>query len=198
MPRSSRRGFLASALAPCVAIAATSRLFAGQRGLDQFLVAAPPCKDDLTPAVPAGREFRAGAPVRASLIEAGASGTRMTLSGFVTGLACGRISSARIDFWHADAAGALDMTGFKFRGAVTTDAEGKYKIDTIVPGAAAGRARRIGARVRPPGKPAFTTYLFFPDDAAAAKDAAYKPLLVLKQTGVGNPRTYTFDFLLDL
>lgn len=198
MPRSTRREFLAYALAPGVLFAWASRAGAEQRGLDQFLIAAPPCKDDLTPAVPAGREFRAGAPVRRALAEPGRPGTRMTLSGFVTGLACGPIKAARIDFWQADAAGVYDTTGYALRGAVTTDSEGKYAVETIVPGAAAGRARRIGARVQPPGKPPFTTYLFFPDDPAAPKDPAYKPLLAMKQTGTGTPRTYTFDFLLDL
>ena len=198
MPRSTRREFLAQTLASGVFLAWAAPVRGGQRGLDQFLIAAPPCRDDLTPAVPAGREFRPGAPVRRALAEPGRPGTRMTLSGFVTGLTCGRVKAARIDFWQADAAGAYDMTGDTLRGAVITDADGKYTIETIVPGAVSGRARRIGARVQPPGKPALTTYLFFPDDPAAAKDPAYKPLLVLKQTGSGTPRAYTFDFLLDL
>ena len=198
MPR-SRREFLA-AIGAAVPVAAAARLHArdgrSQGGLDKFLLPAPPCKDDLTPAVPAGAEYRAGAPIRSSLVESGSVGTKMTLSGYVTGLTCGRIKGARLDFWHAGADGKLDATGFRFRGAVLTDAEGRYTVTTVVPGAVAGRARRIGVRIAPVGKKPLTTALFFPDDAVAKKDAAFKPALVMKKVA-GAERAHSFDFLLD-
>ncbi len=191
----TRREFLAVAAAVLPAAALHVRVDA-QAGLDKFLLPAPPCKDDLTPEVPVGAEFRAGAPLRSSLVEAGVTGTRMTLSGYVTGLTCGRVKGARIDFWQAGPDGKLDASGFRLRGAVVTDAEGRYSLTTIVPGTAAGRARRIGARIQLAGKKPFTTALFFPDDAVATRDPQFKPLLAMKRVA-SQASAYTFDFLLD-
>src|SRR5262245_58446016 len=61
-----------------------------QRGLDQFTLPAPPCKDDLTPATGSGSTYRAGAPIKSSLVEPGITGVRISISGYVTGLSCGR------------------------------------------------------------------------------------------------------------
>ena len=199
MPRGTRREFFAPLLTFAVvalSVLSGARVVGRQRGLEKFLVPAPPCKDDLTPAAFAGSSFRPGAPVRKTLSDKGADGIRMTLSGYVTGLTCGRIKGARIDFWQADAAGKIDNTGFNLRGAVTTDAEGRYSIETIVPGAEGGRARHLGVRVEPPGKKALTTMLFFPDDGEATKDKQFNKSLVMKAAS-GAANSYTFDFLLD-
>ena len=199
MPRGTRREFFAPLLTfglTGLAIARAPRVVAAQAGLDKFLVPAPPCKDDLTPAVPAGAGYRPGAPLRMSPNDRSAVGTKMTVTGFVTGLTCGRIKGARVDFWHADPSGRTDNAGFRFRGAVLTDAEGSYAIETTVPGSEGGRARRIGVRVEPSGKKPLTTLLFFPDDAAATKEKYFNKSLVMKAVS-GTVNTYTFNFLLD-
>jgi protocatechuate 3,4-dioxygenase beta subunit len=199
MSRRTRREFFAPLLTfgfAGVSIVWGSQFRAGQSGLDKFLLPAPPCKDDLTPAVPAGAAYRPGAPVRRTLNEMSVIGPRMTLTGYVTGLTCGRIKGARIDFWHADPSGRTDNAGFRFRGAVLTDAEGRYAVETIVPGGEGGRARHIGVRVEPSGKKPLTTRLFFPNDAAATSDKDFHKSLVMKPvSGVVN--SYNFDFLLD-
>ena len=120
----------------------------------------------------------------------------MTLSGYVTGLTCGRIKGARLDFWQADASGRTDAEGFRFRTAVLTDPDGRYAIETIVPGSEGGRARQIGVRVEPSGKKPLTTLLFFPNDAGATKDKYFNKSLVMKAVS-GAVNSYTFDFLLD-
>jgi protocatechuate 3,4-dioxygenase beta subunit len=199
MPRGTRREFFAPLLTfgmTSVAWLLASGADAGQNGLDKFLVPAPPCKDDLTPAVPVGAGYRPGAPLRTAPNDRSAVRTKMTVTGFVTGLTCGRIKGARVDFWHADPSGRTDTTGFRFRGAVLTGADGRYAIETIVPGSEAGRARQIGVRVEPVGKKALTTLLFFPNDAVATNDKYFNKSLVMKPvSGVVN--AYTFDFLLD-
>jgi len=201
MPRRTRREFFAPLLtfgvtAVAVSVAPAARVQAAQSGLDKFLVPAPPCKDDLTPAARVDAAYRPGAPLRNTLMEKGAAGARMTLSGYVTGLTCGRIKGARVDFWQADAAGKIDNAGFNLRGAVLTDAEGRYAVETIVPGAESGRARHLCVRVEPPGKKALTTLLFFPGDVAAANDKHFNKSLVMKAAS-GTANTYRFDFLLD-
>jgi len=196
MPRGTRREFFAPLLTfglTGVAIAWGARVDGAQGGLDKFLVPAPPCKDDLTPAVPVGADYRVGAPLRKTL---SAPGTRMTLSGYVSGLTCGRIKGARLDFWQADSSGRTDATGFRLRAAVLTGPDGRYAIETIVPGSEGGRARHLGVRVEPSGKKALTTLLFFPNDAAATTDKQFNKSLVMKPVS-GAANSYTFDFLLD-
>lgn len=199
MPRGTRREFFAPLLTfglTGLAIAWDARVVDAQAGLDKFLVPAPPCKDDLTPAVPVGAGYRPGAPLRISPGDRSAVGTKMTVTGFVTGLACGRIKGARVDFWHADPSGRTDNAGFRFRGAVLTDADGRFVIETVVPGSEGGRARQMGIRVEPSGKKPLTTILFFPDDPAATKDKYFNKSLVMKAVpGIVN--SYTFNFLLD-
>ena len=190
MVRETRRAFCGRLMA-----FGAAGLFGGQAGLDKFLLPAPPCKDDLTPAVGTEAGFRAGAPVRGSLVEAGMAGQKMTLTGFVTGLTCGRIKGARVDFWQADAAGRLDATGFRLRGAALTDKDGRYSIETIIPGQVGNRAKRIHVRVQPPGKRALSTVLYFPNDAAAERDRDFKKQLLLRHTGAN---VFQFDFLLDV
>jgi len=192
MPRGTRREFFAPLLTfglTGVAIACGARVVAAQSGLDKFLVPAPPCKDDLTPAA-AVAGYRAGAPLQKTV---SAAATRMTLAGYVTGLTCGRIRGARLDFWQADANGRTDNP---VRGAVLTDADGRYAIETIVPGSEGGRARHLGVRVEPSGRKALTTLLFFPNDVAATTDKQFNKSLVMKAVS-GAVNAYTFDFLLD-
>lgn len=196
----SRRWFLRAGLLVPFALAGRHVVRAGQRGLDQFSVPAPPCTDDdLTPAVAPLLPFRPGSPVRTSLREPGLPGTPMVLSGFVIGVKCGPVNQARVDFWQADAAGRVDMPGQRLRGHQFTDAEGRFGLDTIVPGAVAGRARQVGIRVQPPGsRPAFVTTLFFPDDAAHARDAGFNPALVMKKDPRRAGQAFTFNVILDM
>jgi protocatechuate 3,4-dioxygenase beta subunit len=181
------------------ALGAVRALRAGEhQSLDQFLTS-PPCKDEkLTPAAAPQPAFSAGAPARTSLLEQGLTGPRVVLTGHVIGLKCGRIKGARVDFWHADAGGAYPTNGSRLRGHQLTDAEGRYRLETIRPGAPAGRARHLSARVEPPGKPALTTVLFFPGDPANAKDKRFQPTLVMREVTGAAPGTYAFDFVLDL
>ena len=199
MPPVTRRRALSQALAWAGAFGVVRALRAGgQQGLDQF-VNAPPCKDEkLTPAVAPQPAFAPGAPARTSLVEPGATGSRVVVAGHVIGLKCGRIKGARVDFWQANAAGAYPASGPRLRGHQVTDADGKYRLETVRPGAPAGRARHLAARVEPPGKPPLTTVLFFPGDPANAKDKSFQPQLVMREVSGAPAGTYAFDFILDL
>lgn len=192
----TRRGFLRwGALGAGLLL--EGRVRAAQRGLDQFMTPAPPCKDEtLTPATgQVADQYRPNAPARTSLVDAGAPGTRLVLTGYVVGLRCGRIRNAQLDFWHADAKGRIDPASFAFRGRQRTDADGRYRLDTIVPGGSGGRAPYIGVRLQPPSGPPLATKLFLPDHPANAADPTFNPVLVMKK-GAGG--AFAFDFVLDL
>jgi protocatechuate 3,4-dioxygenase beta subunit len=196
----SRRGFLGLGLAlPFGAVgwqrASTpplpASLFDGVKPCDP--------NEKLTPAVPAGADYRPRSPQRTSLIEAGVTGTALVLAGQVAGIRCGVVKGAVLDFWQADARGHYDAAGFRLRGRQTTDAQGRYRLETIVPGPAGVHARCLHVIVQAPKAPALPTALFFPDDPRNAKEPGFHAELLIKIAAApANGKTGTFDFILDL
>src|SRR6187455_1942784 len=71
--------------------------------LADFMVTTPTCSDltKLTPAVPSDGTFREQAPLRTRLVSADVTTGLISLSGIVSGLKCGPIAGARVDFWQA-------------------------------------------------------------------------------------------------
>jgi protocatechuate 3,4-dioxygenase beta subunit len=60
--------------------------------------------------------------------------TRMRLCGRVIDAASGEpLRGAELDFWQADHHGDYDNKGFRLRGIVLSDKDGKYQLDTIMP-----------------------------------------------------------------
>jgi protocatechuate 3,4-dioxygenase beta subunit len=194
----ARRAFLQAALAVPACVLRAQIVSA--QGLGDFGGGPPPCNPSQkpTPAAPAGPDFKAGSPQRTSLLEPALGGEKLVLTGFVSGVICGPIKNARLDFWQPDAHGAYDTAGFRLRGYQLTDANGGYRLETIVPGPSAGRAPTIHVKVQPPGKPAFTTQLFFAARAENTHDPAYRPELELKLSGSATSRTAHFNIFLNL
>jgi protocatechuate 3,4-dioxygenase beta subunit len=201
MPQSSRRLVLRTLLLSAAAVcAAPTRGLAGAQDLGQFAGGPPPCSPDEkhTPSAPAGADFKPGSPQRASLIEPGITGTRLVLTGHVSGIHCGPIAKAVVDVWQADARGIYDKTGFRLRGRQLTDATGAFRLDTIVPGPHDKRAPHLHVRVQPPGKQVFTTQLFFPDQPLNKLDAQFRPELVMSVTASGAEKRARFNIVLDM
>ena len=192
----SRRVFL-GVIVPIAS--ALPRPGAWRQGLDQFAVSSPPCTPDVkpTPAVPRDASFKPGAPLRTSLIEPGMPGTRLTVTGTVAGLTCGRIGGADLEFWQADSRGVYDRAGFRLRGRQRTDADGRYRLVTIVPAAPPGRAPHLAVHVRVAGKAELWTELFFPDDPRNSRDARFRPELLLKLTRADDGQAAMFDIMLE-
>ena len=104
----TRRRFLGWAVfGPIAAIRAVGS--ARAQGLDRFTSGTTPCKDEKpTASVPDDKTFRPGAPERAVLAGRDVAGRRLTIAGTVSGVVCGPIKGARVDFWQADASGRYD------------------------------------------------------------------------------------------
>jgi protocatechuate 3,4-dioxygenase beta subunit len=187
---------------PLVAAGARTAAAGIPQGLDQFMAnAGPPCTPDerATPIVPADATYRPGSPVRTSLVETGMAGTPLGLSGTVTGLTCGRIKGATVDIWQADARGVYDARGNRLRGRQVTDVDGRFHVETIVPGSTGARAPHLGVNVIVPGKANVWTELFFPDDPKNATDRRFRQELLLKMVQAPKGRrAATFDIVLDL
>jgi protocatechuate 3,4-dioxygenase beta subunit len=101
-------------------------------------------------------------------------GVSMLVSGRVLGTDCQPIANALLDFWHADANGVYDNIGYTLRGNQFTDAEGRYQLETIMPGLYPGRTRHFHVKVQRPNGAVLTTQLYFPDEASNATDGIFR------------------------
>jgi protocatechuate 3,4-dioxygenase beta subunit len=198
MHGASRREFLKIA-------AGLSALSAGSRAADAAaqgpaLRPTPSCSGS---AVPTARQtegpyFKPDSPLRASLLEPGLTGTPIVVTGMVLSTACQPIARALIDVWHADDRGAYDTTGFRLRGHQFTDDQGRYRLETIVPGIYVGRTRHFHLKVQAPNRPVLTTQLYFPGEAVNARDPIFSPELVMRVTETTTGKAGSYDFVVDL
>lgn len=145
-----------------------------------------------------GPFFKPSSPERADLIEPGSRARPVELSGQVLTRSCRPVARALVDLWHADERGAYDNAGFRYRGHLFTDAEGRYRFRTIVPAVYPGRTRHYHVKVQAPNQPVLTTQLYFPDEPANRRDGLFRRELVMRVAEAGDGLAARFDFVLDL
>lgn len=123
-----------------------------------------------------GPFFKTNTPQRISLTSA----PSLVVTGQVLSRDCKPVKGALLDFWHADEHGEYDNRGFRYRGHQFTDADGRYRLETIVPAEYPGRARHIHVKVQPPGGRILTTQLYFPNQPGNMRDGLFRPDLVMQ------------------
>ena len=155
--------------------------------LDSFAEA---CR--ITPRQSEGPFFRPSSPERSSLLDGGTA-PGLVVTGRVLGKDCKPVAGALLDFWHADEAGEYDNSGFRFRGHQFSDAEGRYRLETIVPAEYPGRARHIHVKLQARGGPVLTTQVYFPNEPGNAHDGLFREDLLLRRTA--KLGVVTFDFI---
>lgn len=197
MARHSRRDILIGSGLALAGFALPSNLVLAQ-GAE--LPPTPECRDahDVTPRQTEGPYYTPNVPERANLREPGMKGTSVALGGLVLTRSCKPVANAIVDLWHADDAGAYDNAGFRLRGFVKTDAEGRYAFQTIVPGLYPGRTRHYHVKVQAPRAPLLTTQLYFPDEPGNARDFLYRKELLLRSAKVADGMAARFDFVVDI
>lgn len=160
----------------------------------------PACEDgdDPTPASIEGPFYTPKSPERASLLEPGITGTRIVLTGQVFSRTCTPIPRALLDFWHADDRGDYDNSGFTLRGHQYADREGRYRLETIVPGEYGFRTRHYHVKVQAPGGRILTTQLYFPGEPRNRRDLLFRPELLMSVQDAEGARRATFDFVLNV
>ena len=166
----------------------------------QELPPTPACREAGAPTIPQtpGPFFKPRSPQRADLIEPGAGGRPLELTGLVLTRACRPVGGALVDLWHADDKGAYDERGFRYRGHVFADAEGRYRFRTIMPAVYPGRTRHYHVRVQAPNRPVLTTQLYFPNEPINRRDGLFRRELVMQVAEAGDAMTARFDFVLDM
>jgi protocatechuate 3,4-dioxygenase beta subunit len=191
------RGLLAAPFVGWAGYAAAS-LVTGEAPL--ALQPTPACgdddEDDPTPSQTEGPYFTPNSPERASLVDAGIRGTLLTVSGQVLSTSCEPLPGALLDFWQADPGGQYDNSGYKLRGHQFTGADGRFELQTVVPGVYPGRTRHIHVKVQAPGGRVLTTQLYFPGEAGNSRDRIYSPRLAMAVAGDGDAQRGLFNFVL--
>lgn len=182
------------------AVAAGGVLLADDLFAQAPLAPTPACGADSAPTLrqTEGPFFTPNSPERQSLVDAGVKGQALELSGLVLTRSCKPVPRALVDFWQADAAGVYDNKGFRLRGHQFTDGEGRYRLRTIVPARYPGRTPHIHVKVQAANRPVLTTQLYFPDEPGNARDAIFRPELLMRIARAGDARQGRFDFVLDL
>ena len=183
-------------------MAAGAALGAGDlgRAFAQGLPPTPECRDGDEPTVrqTEGPFYKPRSPQRADLREPGLRGQPVEVSGRVLTRACRPVAGALVDLWHADAGGDYDNDGFRCRGHVFADAEGRFRFLTILPAVYPGRTRHYHVKVQAPRRPVLTTQLYFPGEAENRRDSLFRRELLMRTATAGDGLAARFDFVLDM
>lgn len=176
----------------------------GQPPSDRTTTSAPSrlppadCVQGVTPPQIEGPYYKPQSPERTSLLAPGMAGVKITLTGFVLNRSCQPIAGAWLDFWQANDRGDYDNRGYTLRGQQWTDAEGRYTLETILPGQYPGRPPHLHVKVRAPGQPPLTTQLYFPDaQPHNRQDPFFDPRLLVTWLGSPDSRIALYHFVLD-
>jgi protocatechuate 3,4-dioxygenase beta subunit len=144
-----------------------------------------------------GPYYKANPPQNATLRAAGVAGTPLTLTGYVVSMSCQPIAGEKLDFWQADGNGNYDNSGYTLRGWQLTDANGTYRLETVIPGLYPGRTEHIHFKVTVNGK-TYTSQLFFPGVSQNEGDSIYSAQMLVKLNTSTSPVTGTFTFVVNV
>jgi protocatechuate 3,4-dioxygenase beta subunit len=178
---------------------ATASAGAATAAATQATTAALACTAPATPLVQLteGPYYTANPPQNATLRTSGVAGTPLTLTGFVVSKSCQPIAGAKLDFWQADGNGNYDNSGYTLRGWQLTDANGAYRLETVIPGLYPGRTEHIHFKVTVNGQ-SYTSQLFFPGVSQNASDSIYSAQMLVKLNTATSPVTGTFTFVVNV
>lgn len=146
-----------------------------------------------------GPYYVRGAPERSDLIDRPMKGVVLTIEGRVTGLDCATgLGAALLDVWQADARGGYSEA--LLRGTLRADAQGNYRLRTIVPGhylnGARYRPAHIHFKLSAPGHRPLTTQLYFPDDPYNEGDPFIHRALIMAVSDGPGGKLARYDFVL--
>ena len=144
-----------------------------------FIALPAPACNGLTPEQTEGPYYTPNTPERNILFEPGMAGERLIVVGYVLDPNCQPIPNAWLDFWQANANGVYDNTGYTLRGHQFTDSQGRYFLETVMPGEYPGRTEHIHVKVQAPNGTVHTSQLYFPNAAANTSDGIFNPALIV-------------------
>lgn len=153
------------------------------------------CDNNPTPSLTEGPYYKTASPQRTNISETKTVGIELIVTGYVFDTDCQPIANAWLDFWQADGNGNYDNVGYKLRGHQLTDANGKYQLETVIPGRYPGRTPHIHVKVQANrNSPILTSQLFMPQEPQNQQDVIFNQALVMdvKETPEGKEATFNF------
>ncbi len=144
-----------------------------------FITLPAPVCNGLTPEQTEGPYYTPNTPERNLLFEPGMSGERLIVVGYVLDSNCQPIPNAWLDFWQADANGVYDNSGYMLRGHQFADGQGRYFLETVMPGEYPGRTEHIHVKLQAPNGQVHTSQLYFPNAAGNPSDGILDPALIV-------------------
>ncbi len=196
-PTESATGATALAItAPVVTQAAPTPAATGQAAAATVQPPTTCTPGALTPAETEGPYYKANPPENSNLVQPGMAGTKLTVTGYVFDAQCRPVPGARVDFWQADSQGQYDNSGYTLRGYQLTDGQGRYAVETVVPGLSPGRTRHIHVKITAPGGATLTTQLYFPGEAANNRDGIFDPKMIMQVQKTTDGEVGTFNFVI--
>jgi protocatechuate 3,4-dioxygenase beta subunit len=157
----------------------------------------PACGDnaEATKSQTEGPFYEANSPEKSNFVGDVDKGTKIVLTGTVLTTACQPVQRALLDVWQADADGEYDNDGYRLRGHFFTDAQGGYRLETIVPGLYPRRTRHFHFKVQPPGGKLLTTQLYFPGEPRNERDSIFRPELLMDVRDGADGKDAAFNFV---
>jgi len=112
-----------------------------------------------------GPFFRKGAPDQRVLRAPGDAGFPLKVVGRVINTRGELAEGAKVDLWHADHHGLYDTRGYRYRTRIAPDPDGRYQVDTVMPGHYSDRpAQHIHYLISAPGHKTLITQAYFATD----------------------------------
>jgi protocatechuate 3,4-dioxygenase beta subunit len=171
----------------------------------ELLTATPAIDDhaDATALAIEGPYYKFNSPNRFDLREPGETGQIVELTGTILNRLRRPMAGALVDLWHASKIGAYDNAGYRYRGHLITNADGKFRFLTIKPGAygswpeGTGRTVHYHVIVRAPSVWPFTTQFYFPNEADNLRDDYFRSSLLMNVQLQGEGLKAHFDIVLE-
>lgn len=157
------------------------------------------CPDRFVAEQTEGPYYKIGSPKRTVLRESDIAGNPVSIEGYVFSKNCKPIAGVWIDFWQADGNGNYDNEGYKFRGHQFTDENGKYHVETVMPGEYPGRTPHIHVKLQANEKGRiFTTQLYFPEGSSNSADAIFDSFMLVAIKESDGEILARYNFKLDV
>jgi len=112
-----------------------------------------------------GPFYKRLAPENPVMRRPGDAGLPLNVTGRIFDTRGNSVQHAKVEIWHADHHGLYDLDGYRFRATLNTDAEGKYRFESVMPGHYPDRVcQHIHYVVTAPGHKPLITQLYFATD----------------------------------
>jgi protocatechuate 3,4-dioxygenase beta subunit len=155
------------------------------------------CTGKTIPELTEGPYYTPNTPERQTIRGENTPSVKLTLEGYVFDAECKPLANVWIDFWQADGEGIYDNSGYILRGHQYSDSEGKYRLETVIPGQYPGRTEHIHFKIRASeSSRTITSQLFLPNSQTNSTDSIFDKSLVINisdnPNGEGKYATYNF------